>query len=67
MRMMFFLAVKESTIITYRMYAITLEGQQKAIVATLEEAQAVVDEIKQEFQQDLELDLRITEIFDTTE
>lgn len=59
-----FLAVKESTIITYRMYEITLEGQQKAIVATLEEAQAVVDEIKQEFQQDLELDLRITEIFD---
>lgn len=58
------LAIKDSITITYRMYAITLEGQQKAIVATLAEAEEVVNEIKQEFNQDLELDLRITEIYD---
>lgn len=58
------LAVKDAIIITYRMYAITLAGQQKAIVATLEEAETVVNEIKQEFNQDLELDLTITEIYD---
>lgn len=58
------LAVKDATIITYRMYAIILAGQQKAIVETLDDAQAVVEEIKQEFKQDLELDLTITEIYD---
>lgn len=58
------LAVKDAIITTYRMYAITLAEEQKAVVATLEEAEAVVNEIKKEFNQDLELDLTITEIYD---
>lgn len=59
--------IKETAIITYRRYAITLAGVQKAVVSTKEEAQNVVDEIKQEFNQDLELDLKITEIIDSND
>lgn len=58
------LAIKDSTIITYKMYAITLANKQKAVVSTLEEAQKVIEEIKAEFNQDLELDLKVSEIYD---
>lgn len=61
------LAVKDTSVITYRRYAITLAGNQKSVVSTIEEAQSVVDEIKREFQQDLELDLTITELYDSNE
>ena len=61
------LAVKNTAIVTYRRYAITLAGIQKAIVSTKEEAQNVVDEIKKEFNQDLELDLKIIELYDSND
>ena len=61
------LAVKNESIIIYKMYAITLGGTQKAVVKTQKEAEDVVQEIKNEFQQDLELDLSIIEIYDTKE
>lgn len=61
------LAVKDSAIITYRRYAIILAGNPKAVVSTFEEAQQVVEEIKQEFNQDLELDLAIAEMYDSND
>lgn len=61
------LAVKDSAIITYKRYAITLAGNTKAVVSTLEEASQVVDDIKEKLNQDLDLDLAITEIYDSND
>lgn len=59
------LAVKDSAIITYKRYAITLDGIQKTVVTTMSEAKEVVDEIKEEFDGDLDLDIAVQEIYDT--
>lgn len=58
------LAIKDCATITYKMYAITLANEQKAVVSTFEDAQKVVEKIKSEFNQDLELDLKIVEMYD---
>ena len=53
---------KENTIITYDYYEVALNNETKALVNTLEEAQKVVNQIKNEFDgDDLELDLQINE------
>lgn len=57
------LAVQENSTITYRSYAIKLDGNLKEQVKTMEEAENVVNQIKEEYQQDLELDLTIEEIY----
>ena len=59
------LAVQDTAIITYKRYAITLAGVQKAVVSSMDEAKEVVDEIKNEFNQDLELDIAVQEIYDS--
>ncbi len=59
------IAVRDTAIITYRRYAITLEGVQKSVVYSLDEAKSVVEEIKEEFDGDLDLDIGVVEIFDT--
>ena len=55
--------IKEDAQITYSMYAITLNGQEKAYVESLEEATEVVDNIKEELNGDLDLNLAITEVY----
>ncbi len=59
------LAVQDTAIITYKRYAITLGGTQKAIVSSMDDAKEVVNEIKQEFSQDLELDIAVQEVYDS--
>ena len=50
------------TIITYKYYEVALNNKTKAYVKTLEEAEKVVNEIKEEFADDnLELNLQINE------
>ena len=50
------------TIITYKYYEVALNNETKAYVKTLEEAEKVVNEIKEEFADDnLELNLQINE------
>ena len=61
------LAVQDTAIITYKRYAITLGGAQKAVVSTLDDAKEVVDEIKKEFNQDLELDIAVQEVYDSSD
>ncbi len=55
------LAVEEQSVITYHSYAIKLDGETKETVKTMEEAEEVVNKIKEEYNQDLELDLTIEE------
>ena len=57
------LAVKDQTVITYRSYAIKLDGKLQEQVKTMEEAEEVVNQIKEAYQQDLELDLTIEELY----
>ena len=57
------LAVKDESIVTYCSYAIKLDGNLKEQVKTMEDAENVVNKIKEEYQQDLELDLVIEEIY----
>lgn len=59
------IAVKDSAIVTYRRYAITLEGEQKAVVYSLDEAKNVVEEIKEEFDGDLDLNIGVVEIYES--
>ena len=53
---------KKSAITTYKFYEVSLNGNDKEYVDTIEEAQKIVEEIKQEYDGNgLELDLTITE------
>ena len=53
------LALKEASKATYQVYAITLNGQNRGYVNTQEEADKVVSEIKQQYSNDLQLDIAI--------
>lgn len=54
--------IKENSTITYLAYEITLDGKEKAIVSTIEEAEEIVEEMKQEIEDEkLEMSLGIVE------
>lgn len=54
--------LEENAIITYKFYAVTLNNKAKAYVDTIEEAEKIVEEIKNEHGDDeLQLDLAINE------
>lgn len=56
--------ISDTAVRTYRQYAITLNQEQKACVDTLEEAEAIVSEMKAEYkEEDVALELAINEIF----
>jgi len=56
--------INETAIRTYRQYSITLNGEQEACVDTLNEAEEIVSDIKEEYQEnEIELELAINEIF----
>ena len=59
------LGVKESSIITYVSYAIKLDGETKKEVRTLEEAEEVVNNIKEEYKDKIDLDLTIEEVYES--
>ena len=50
---------------TYKLYAVTLDGEEKAILASLEEAEKIVDEMTEKYDDDLELDIGITDVITT--
>ena len=48
---------------TYVYYAITLDGENKTCVKSIEEAENVIAQIKEEYNADLELDIGVNEIY----
>lgn len=57
---------KDDTTITYKFYEVSLNDEAKEFVDTLDEANQVVQKIKEEFdEQEIELDLKITEKYTT--
>lgn len=57
--------IKENSETTYEMYAITLDGENKSYVNTLEEAEEVVKKIKEENKSETEPNLGISQIYTT--
>lgn len=53
------LSLQESSKATYQVYAITLNGQNRGYVNTQEEADKVVNEIKEQYSNNLELDIAV--------
>ena len=57
------LALEEASSPMYTMYAVKLDGEEKTYVKTMEEAEEIIQEIKEEYQKDLDLDLQIEPIY----
>lgn len=55
--------LKQNAEITYKYYAVTLNNENKAYVNTLDEAEKLVAELKEEHSNNLELDLGISEYY----
>ncbi len=53
--------LQDETSITYKYFAVTLDQKIKSCVNTLEEATIVVDDIKSEYANNIELDLQVVE------
>lgn len=58
-----FETLKDDVKITYQIFAITLDGENKGFTNTLEEAEIVVNQIKEEYNKDLELNIGINKIY----
>lgn len=55
--------IKETSIVTYRLFAITLDYEAKEYVSTISEAEQVVEELKKEFDGMIDLNIGVQEIF----
>lgn len=59
------LAVENLTTTTYKTYAVTSDGEQKAIVSSQEEAESIINEIKADLNAEVDLKLGIVEVYST--
>ena len=59
------LAVQKMTTTTYKVYAVTSDGEQKAVVSTQEEADSIINEIKADLKEEVDLKLGIAEVYTT--
>ena len=59
------LAVQDLTTTTYKTYAVTSDGEQKAVVSTQEEAESIINEIKADLKAEVDLKLGIVEVYTT--
>ncbi len=55
--------IETTAITTYRLYAVTIDGEQKAIVENQEEAEKIIDEVKKDLNTEIDLKLGIAEIY----
>ena len=57
--------LENSSETTYKLYAVTLNGEEKAVLADLDEAEKIVDEMTEKYEDDLELDIGIVDVITT--
>ena len=57
--------LEEEAVTTYKLYAVTVDGKEKTILASLEEAEKIVDEMTEKYEDDIELDIGITDVITT--
>lgn len=55
--------IKEKADITYRTYAVSLNDENKAYVNTIEEAETLVEQIKEEYTDKIEINIGINEVY----
>ncbi len=55
--------IEESTEVTYKYYAVTLDGEQKSIVNSLEEAEKLVAEMEEEYEDSVDFTIGINELY----
>lgn len=60
------LAVKNMTTTTYKNFAVTTNGENKVIVDSQEKAENIINEIKSDLQEGVELNLGIIDVYETT-
>ena len=57
--------LEENSETTYKLYAVTLDGEEKTVLASLEEAEKIVDEMTEKYEDDLELNIGIVDVITT--
>ena len=57
--------LKENSETTYKLYAVTIDGKEKTVLASLDEAEKIVDEMTEKYEDDIDLDIGITDIITT--
>lgn len=57
--------LEEEAETTYKFYAVTLDGEEKVTLASLDEAETIVNEMTEKYEEDIELDIGITEVITT--
>ena len=57
--------LEDSSETTYKLYAVTLDGEEKAVLASLEEAEKIVDEMTEKYEDYIDLDIGITDVITT--
>lgn len=55
--------IEENSIITYKTYAINFNGEQKAIIDSQEEADNIINEVKKDLSEEIELNFEVTEVY----
>lgn len=55
--------IEEKTTVTYKYYAVTVDDKQKSIVASLEEAETIVTEIKEKYEKTVDFNIGIVELY----
>lgn len=60
------LAVKNQTTTTYQNYAVTAGGETKVVVDSQKNAEEIINEVKSDVQEGVDLNLGIIEIYETT-
>ena len=56
--------VKDTAVTTYKTYAITVDGEEKTKVDTQAEAEQIVNQVKEGVEEEVNLDLAITEVYE---
>mgnify|MGYP001624363320 FL=1 len=57
--------LEESAETTYKLYAVTLDGKEKTVLANLEDAEKLVDEMTEKYEDDVDLDIGIVDVITT--
>lgn len=57
--------LEESAETTYKLYAVTLDGEEKTVLANLEDAEKLVDEMTEKYEDDVDLDIGIVDVITT--
>lgn len=57
--------IESTAVFTYKTFAVTVNGETQAEVATMEEAQEIIDSLKTDLNENIEFDLGITENYST--